>query len=128
MKKNSSAFINQIVVFVLVTLCFGGSVGVGTVWLRHQISTTANANRVLAAQIVELERRIAETRTLVESEQSPELLRQRNDRWRLGLVPVTEAQKVNVNEDPVRRLAARANRELFGDFSSSIQFRVSLAQ
>ena len=128
MKKNSSAFINQIVVFVLVTFCFGGSVGLGTVWMRHQISTTANANRALAAQIVEVERRIAETRTLVESEQSPELLRQRNDQWRLGLVPVTEAQKVHVMEDPVRRLAARANRELFGDFSSSIEFRVSLAQ
>jgi hypothetical protein len=115
-------------VFVLVTICFGGSVGLGTVWLRHQISMTANTNRALAAQIVEIERRIAETRTLVESEQSPELLRQRNHRWRLGLVPVSEGQKIHVPEDPVRRLAAKANRELFGDPAAAIQFRVSLAQ
>ncbi len=128
MKKNSHAFVNQILLCVLVTTGFGGSVGLGTVWMRHQISVTANANRALAAQIVEIERRVAETRTLVESEQSPELLRQRNELWRLGLVPVSESQKVHVTAGPVRRLAERANRELFGDYSSAIQFRVSLAQ
>lgn len=128
MKNNSHAFVNQLLVFVLVTISLGGSVGLGTVWMRHQISSTANTNRALAAQIVEIERRVAETTTLIESEQSPELLRQRNQRWRLGLMPVSESQKIHVAEDPVRRLAARVNRELFGDPAAAIKFRVSLAQ
>lgn len=128
MKKNSQAFVNQMLVLVLVTLCLGGSAGLGTVWMRHQISMTANANRVLTAQIAELERRIAETRTLVESEQSPALLRERNERWRLGLVPVSEERNVRVAQDPVRRLAEKANRELFGDYTPAIQFRFALAQ
>lgn len=129
MKKNSHAFVNQLLVCLLVTICFGGSVGLGTVWMRHQISRTANTNRVLSAQIIELERRIAETSSLVESEQSAEILRQRNRQWRLGLVPVSESSRVlHVTEDPMRRLAERANRELFAEPATIAAVRFSLAQ
>ena len=82
----------------------------------------------LRAEIVAIERLIDETKALVETENSAPLLRQRNEEWRLGLVPVSEAQKVHISEDPVRRLVARSNRELFGEPTSPITFRVSLAQ
>ena len=129
MKRNDThAFVNQILVCVLVTICFGGSIGLGTVWMRHQISLTAKTNRDLKASIAELDRRIAEMTARVESEQSNELLKQRNGEMRLGLVPVTEQQLRHVSEDPVKRLAARANREIFDKIPGSESFRVALGQ
>ena len=92
MKKTSHAFVNQVFVCVLVSIGFGGSIGLGTVWLRHQISITANENRILAGRLAEIERRIAETKTLVESEQSPDALRRLNANLHLGLVPVSDGQ------------------------------------
>ena len=115
MKNNSHAFVNQLFVCLLVTLCFGGSIGLGTVWMRHQISVTANANRALAARLEEIGRHLAETKTLLERAQSPDELRRLNTDFRLGLVLASEAQVMHVTEDPVRRLAAQANRGLFAD-------------
>ena len=73
MKKNSHAFVNQLVVCLLVTMTFGGSIGLGTVWMRHQISVTANTNRQLAAKIDDVERRIEEMTTVLETEKRPVL-------------------------------------------------------
>ena len=72
------AFINQLLVYTLVMICFSGSIGLSTVWLRHQISLTANATKVLAARIAEVERRIDETTTVIETEQDPSILQDRN--------------------------------------------------
>lgn len=114
MRKNDThAFVNQVILCLMVTICFGGTIGLGTVWMRHQISLTANARRVLAAELAEIKRRTDETAALVESEQSPALLRQRNTDWRIGLVPVSETQVVHVTVDLVRRLRARANLGLY---------------
>jgi hypothetical protein len=115
MRNNSHAFVNQLLLFLLVTVCGGGSVGVGLVWLRHQNSVIANRNRVLAAQIREVERHIIEAKTQVETAQSPEALRQLNRRFGLGLAPVTDGQFVHVAGDPVQRLMARATRELLSE-------------
>ncbi len=129
MKRNDThAFVNQILVCVLVTICFGGSIGLGTVWMRHQISLTAKSNRDLEAQIRGVERSLSEMTSLVESEQTVEKLKQRNADMRLGLVEVTGQQVVHVTEDPVKRLAARANRELFSSVPDSGAFRVALGQ
>ncbi|MBI4623074.1 MAG: hypothetical protein HY736_07630, partial [Verrucomicrobia bacterium] len=75
----------------------------------------ANTNRALAARLAEFERHLAETKTLLERAQSPDALRRLNTGFRLGLVPASEVQVVHVTEDPVRRLAAQANRGLFAD-------------
>ena len=115
MKNNSHAFVNQLVVCLLVTICFGGSVGVGIVWVRHQISITANTNRALAARLREVEREIMEAKTTVESAQSPDALRRLNANFHLGLVPKSDGQVLLVTEDPVQRLMIRANRELFSE-------------
>ncbi len=118
MKNNARAFVNQFFIGLLVTLCFGGSVGLGTVWIRHQISITANTNRVLVADIAELDRHLAEKSALVETEQRPDNLRRRNLEFRLGLVPMSDSQVavVPVADDPVRQMAMKANLRLFGEF------------
>lgn len=124
--SSTSAFVNQFLVWLLVTLCFSGSIGLGTVWMRHQISATANANRLLQARIADLQRHLDETTAAIEGEQGSDVLRRRNAEWRLGLMPVTDAQVVRVTEDPVMRLAQRHNRDLFNDSVPAISFRVAL--
>jgi hypothetical protein len=113
MKNNSSAFANQLLICLLVTICIGGSIGVGTVWFRHQISTTAKSNRDLAAEVARLERLIDEQKTLLETEQTPDKLRGLNAALRLGLVPMSEIPVLHVTENVVERMAHRANRDLF---------------
>jgi hypothetical protein len=131
MKNNSHAFINQLLVCLLVTFCFSGSIGLGTVWMRHQISLTANANRSLELHIAEIERHLAETATFIETEQSNDVLRRRNTELRLGLVQPQETQFVRLTEDPHRHLAAKANRGLFDDRAlptPTLKFALALAR
>lgn len=114
MKKNSShAFVNQLLVYTLVMICFSGSIGLGTVWLRHQISITANNTKQLEQRIIESERHLAELNTQITGEQSIDVLARRNSEWKLGLVLPKEPQVVRVSESPERRLAARNNAEVF---------------
>ena len=115
MKISNHAFVNQLLVYTLVMICFSGSIGLGTVWMRHQISLTANATKVLDARIAELDRRLDETKTVLEAEQDPVVLKHRNAEWHLGLVQPTADQIVRLPGDPVMRLAAKHNRGLFND-------------
>lgn len=110
MKKNSQAFVNQLLVCLLVTMTFGGSLGVGMVWMRHQISVTAKINRALRAEIDETNRRSDDIEAVIRSEQSPELLRQLNDKFRLALTPMNEVPVVHVTENISQRMVERANR------------------
>ena len=112
MKKNSQAFVNQLLVCLLVTFGFSGTIGLGTVWMRHQISVTANSNKALEGRIAEIERRLSETSALVEEEQSIPVLRDRNTKWKLGLDAPQDKQFVDVYEDADRYLAAKRNRDL----------------
>lgn len=110
MKKNSQAFINQLLVCLLVTMTFGGSLGVGIVYIRHQISVTAKANRTLLAEIAEVNRRSDDIEALIRSEQRPELLRQMNLEFRLGLVPMNEVPVTHVIDQVAQRMVERATR------------------
>jgi hypothetical protein len=112
-KKDTHAFVNQLLVYTLVMICFSGSIGLGTVWLRHQISITANNTKRLEQRIVESERYLAELNTQITAEQSIDVLARRNSEWKLGLVLPKEPQVVRVSESPERRLAARNNAEVF---------------
>ena len=124
MKKKSRAFANQLVVCLLLAIGAGGTVGLGMVWMRHQISTTANGNRQAAARVAEIERLIGEKHAAIESAQRPDLLRERNVALRLGLVSMNDVPVVNVPEDVVRRMAVRANRELFAE-AAPITLRIA---
>ena len=118
-KTPTHAFVNQLLVYTLVMICFSGSVGLGTVWLRHQISLTANRSKVIVARIAEVERRCAEAKSAVETAQGPDMLKQRNAEWRLGLMPPKEPQVNRVSQDPGLLLAAKNNR----DFSTDTEFK-----
>jgi len=112
-KSDSHAFINQLLVYTLVMICFSGSVGLGTVWLRHQISVSANQTRLFDQQIAEIDRRLAEITARLATEQSISELQQKNQTFALGLVSPQESQIVRVTESPEERLAARRNVEIF---------------
>lgn len=116
MRRTPHAFANQLVICLLVSIGFGGSIGLGTVWMRYQISHTADGNRILKARIDGLERQIAEKISAVESEQTPDQLRRRNVAFEVGLQPVLETQVSHVPENPIERMARRANTvELLGE-------------
>ncbi len=96
-----------------------GSIGVGTVWLRHQNSLTAKANSALVARLAEVERRNDEVKTLMQGEMRPELLRRRNVEKGLGFVPLNELHIIQVRENITDRMVERANRGLFTDMPSA---------
>lgn len=114
-KRDSHAFVNQLLVYTLVMICFSGSIGLGTVWMRNQIAQTANRIRLLEARTNEAERHLAETNTMVAAEQSSAVLEKRNQQWRLGLVVPTEPQVIRIDRNAEERLAAKRNAELFND-------------
>jgi hypothetical protein len=122
MRTANHAFVNQFVIYTLLTICFTGSIGLGTVWMRHQISITANANKVLEARLAELKRHLAETNTAIEIQQSPAVLRQRNVSMNLGLI-LPEVQ--SVTESPTLRLVAKSSRALINDRAVPVTFRLA---
>jgi hypothetical protein len=126
-KESSRAFVNQFMVIALVAICGCSTIGLGTVWMRHQISIAANANKSLEASIADLERRVEETDASIAAEQDPAVLIRRNTEWRLGLVPPAETQVHRISDDTVMRLAALHNRKLFGEGPATVSLRVALA-
>jgi hypothetical protein len=111
--SGTQAFVNQLLVGLLVTIGFGGTIGLGTVWMRHRISVVADNNADLRRQIAEIDRRITDVSALVEEAKSEDILRSQNDSMHLGLVAMTQTQIQPVPVDPVARLVARANRRIF---------------
>lgn len=129
MKPSSThAFINQLLVYTIMMICVTGSVGLGTVWLRHQISQTANETKLMEREIAGIERRIAESTARLAAEQSPEMLEFKNEAMQLGLVPPQDVQIVRIDESPEERLAAKRNIEIFAEEAThgSVAVRFSL--
>lgn len=111
--SGNRAFVNQVLIYSLLAIGLSGSAGLGSVWMRHQISITANANKAYESRLAEVERRAEEIRTAIAQEQDVNLLLKRNADWRLGLVPPRADQMERVTADPVMRLAAKRDRDLF---------------
>jgi outer membrane murein-binding lipoprotein Lpp len=126
-KAGSQAFVNQFMVIALVAICGCSTIGLGTVWMRHQISIAANANRTLEASIADLERQVEEADAAISAEQDPAVLTRRNAEWHLGLVPPGETQVHRVTEDTILRLATNHNSKLFGEGPATVSLRVALA-
>lgn len=126
-RTSNHAFVNQMLVYTLVMICFSGSIGLGTVWMRHQISLSANATKVLDGRIAELERRTNENTALIETEQDTSILKRRNAEWHLGLVAPVATQVVRVQGDPVLQLAAKRNRSLYSDGPAPAAISVRVA-
>jgi hypothetical protein len=119
-------FANHLLLGSMLAMGCFGSVGMGVVWMRHQISLAANANKVLQTRLAELERRIQENSAAIATEQDPAVLDRLNQAWKLGLVAPGQGQVIPVAEDPVMRLMAKRNRGLFGERPETIGFRVAM--
>ena len=125
MRRNQPhAFVNQILAYSLAAICLSGSIGLGTVWMRHQISIAANANKLLEARIADVERRAQEVSAATAAERDPVSLNRRNAEWSLGLVAPEETRMRRIAEDPVSRL--RSGQGLFGEGGPAVAIRVAL--
>ena len=117
------AFINQLLVYTLVMLVFTGSIGFGTVWLRHEISLAANRNKLLQADLAEVQRQIDQFTAEIAAAKNPDTLIRLNSEMRLGLVPPREEQSEHVAVDVGQRLAAKRNQDLFNVEVQPVVFR-----
>jgi hypothetical protein len=124
--SSNDGFVNQLLFYTLLMIGFSGSIGLGTVWMRQQISRTANATKILDARIADIERHLGEATTAAETERDTKVLLRRNAEWRLGLVEPSPVQIVHVPEDPVMHLAAKRNRLLFSDGPAVVAFPMAL--
>jgi hypothetical protein len=112
-KTDTHGFVNQLLVYTLVMICFSGSIGLGTVYLRQQMAQTANSIRQLENRSDAVERRLAETNAFIAAESSADVLARRNADWGLGLVLPHEQQIVRVTEPVEERLAQKRYQEVF---------------
>lgn len=91
---------------------FVGTLGIATVWMRYQTSSTAARIRDHEQRTAELQRRSEELEGQVAALLLPEYLQRQNAQFALGLVPTDEPGVIRVSESVTRRLAAKRNREL----------------
>ncbi len=108
------AFVNRLIALTLLLLIFSGSLGLGAVWMRQEISQVANRSRALEGQMADVERRLDEVNAEVAAALNPDVLLQQNQQMRLGLVSPREIQVVRLEGSPERRLASRRNIDVFG--------------
>ena len=127
MKKSppQSLLWNRLIIATVMLLLFAGSIGLATVWLRHQVSEVATSNQGAQTRIVELERRIAEANAQVAAGLSPDVLLRQNTRLRLGLTAPRDNQIIRVDEEVEIRLASKRNAELYTTSVIPASFPVS---
>jgi hypothetical protein len=109
----ATAHVNRLIGLTLLLLVFSGTLGLGAVWVRQEISATANRSRGLVAQIAEVERRLDEVQAEIAAAVNPDALLRQNTAMRLGLGSPQEQQVVRIEGSPELRLAAKRNREIF---------------
>lgn len=125
-----NALVNKIVALTLCLLVFSGTLGLGAVWVRQEIYSTANRSRSVELQVADIERHLDEVNAEVAAALNPAALLRQNEAMRLGLVAPREVQVVRVDESPELRLAAKRNREAFSLAAAGenpVNFRVVAA-
>ena len=114
-----NALVNKIVALTLCLLVFSGTLGLGAVWVRQEIFSTANRSNVLESKIADIERRLDEVDAGVAIALNPASLLRRNETMRLGLVAPKEIQVVRMPGSPEIRLQAKRNQEIFSVSSTA---------
>jgi hypothetical protein len=107
------AFVSQLITLTLLLLVFSGSLGLGAVWLRQEISSTANRSNTVEKKITDVERRLDEVTAEVAAALNPSALLRQNQVMMLGLSSPREIQVMRIAESPELRLASKRNREIF---------------
>ncbi len=105
--------VNRIIALTLLLLVFTGTLGLGAVWMRQEISSTANFSRTLEDRLTGVERRLDEVNAEVAAAVNPDALLRQNKFMNLTLVAPREIQVVRVEGSAELRLAAKRNREVF---------------
>lgn len=118
----ANALVSRVMLLTLFLLVFSGSLGLGAVWMRQEISQAANESRALHVKIEDIERRLDEVNASVAAAVNPDALLRQNEAMHLALAAPREIQVVRVNESAALRLAARRNREIFSVQGASFDF------
>jgi hypothetical protein len=112
--------VNRLIALMLLLLVFGGTLGLGAVWMRGEISRTANRSRALAGQLTDVERRLDEVNAQVAAAVNPDALLRQGQFMNLALASPRELQVVRVDESAELRLASKRNREVFSLATASL--------
>lgn len=112
------AFVSQLIALTLLLLVFSGSLGLGAVWVRQEISGTANRSNGVDKKIADVERRLDEVNAEIAAALNPSALLRQNQIMVLGLSSPREIQVRRIDESPELRLASKRNREIFALSSS----------
>lgn len=105
-------FVNRLIALTLLLLVFSGSLGLGAVWARQEISQAANRSRALEMKLADVARRLDEVNAEVAAAVNPDVLLRQNQAMRLGLGSPREIQVRRVAESAELRLMAKLNREV----------------
>jgi len=105
--------VNRSIALTLLLLVFSGTLGLGAVWMRGEISRTANQSRALQGRINDVERRLDEVNAQVAAAVNPDALLRQAQFMNLALTSPRELQVVRVPESAELRLAAKRNRDVF---------------
>ena len=106
----ATAHVNRLIALSLLLLLFSGSLGLGAVWVRQEISQTANRSRALVVQLADVERRLDDVNGKIAAAASPGALLQQNEVMRLGLTTPREANVRRVEGSAELMLITRLNR------------------
>ena len=117
------AFVNRLIALTLLLLMFSGSLGLGAVWMRQEISQAANRSRSLEMKMADVERRLDDVNTAVATAVNTKVLQEQNEAMRLGLAFPREIQVVRVAGSAERRLLAKRNLEVFSLASATLAQR-----
>lgn len=109
----ATAHVNRLIALSLALLLFSGSLGLGAVWVRQEISQTANRSRVLVVKLADVERRLDQINADIAAAASPGALLQQNEIMRLGLATPRESNVVRVEGSPELFLLTQRNRDNF---------------
>ena len=110
--SNFQAFVSPFVLLSVAMISIGGAAGVGTVWLRHQISVSAAATKTFQLDLRDIERRIAENAVELAAEQTTDELEHKNQYFALGLERPRDLQIVRVDQSPKERLEAKRDEDV----------------
>lgn len=120
--KSAASPVNRLLLATILLLAFAGSIGLATVWLRHQISEVAQSTKQMEGRLTEVHRRSAETNAEIAAALNPEMLLGQNTSLRLGLAMPRDYQIVSVAEPVEIRLAAKRNTGRFAPVFVSTSF------
>ncbi len=127
----ANSLVNRVIAMTLALLVLSGTLGLGAVWMRQEISQTANRSRAYEGRVTDVERRLDEVNAQVAAALNPDALLRQNQFMNLALTTPREIQVQRISESAELKLATKRNREVFNLATASTEgapaFRVITA-